>query len=442
MSILAQVAMPFSASASGASSGLVGTIGVQVVRGDGSVAVARTTADIIELVPGSGVYWWTCAAAPTVPGEYEVVWDTGLAPDTFASEDLIVGLGPVITSGGSGAPPYPTIGTVRAQAQQAQRAVRGREFTASYTFGLDGDALPDADTTVSVSIVNAEGYLVVSDVVATLAEPADDGTQVASIYMAASTTPQRDALTCLWGATITGAAVSQISTVDVCDARLYPLSDYLQYPELSGGKFTPAQLEAQRMWAEDRIEWECGCAFTGRYATETFTLGEPPELTLPEAQSYGGYGYGGIGGRGRGGAARLVLEHQDAQALRSITQTTLDSEGDTTITTIDLAYARLNAPAGEVLYRDPLGAGLYGDVVVGFEYGHPEPDVRRVALILARYRLLNGPLDSRATSMAVDGGTIQLLTPGVAGSVFGIPEVDAFIQRHNKRALGFVSAAR
>ena len=88
MAIIAQVSMPFSASASGATSGLVGTIGVQVVRGDGSIAVARTTDDIIELVPGSGVYWWTCSAAPTVPGEYEIVWDTGLAPEALAENGI------------------------------------------------------------------------------------------------------------------------------------------------------------------------------------------------------------------------------------------------------------------------------------------------------------------------------------------------------------------
>jgi hypothetical protein len=108
VSILAQVNMPFTASASGAASGLVGTIGVQVVRGDGSVAIARSTDDIIELVPGSGVYAWTCDSGPSVPGDYSIVWDNGAA--TFAAEDLIEALAPIVTSGGSGAPPYPTIG--------------------------------------------------------------------------------------------------------------------------------------------------------------------------------------------------------------------------------------------------------------------------------------------------------------------------------------------
>jgi hypothetical protein len=191
------------------------------------------------------------------------------------------------------------------------------------------------------------------------------------------------------------------------------------------------------MWAEDRIEWECGCAFTGRYMTEPFTLGEPPDL--PDNWSAPG-----PGGRGRGGSGvtRLVLRTQDVQALRSITQTTVDDEGNPTIAALDLAYARLDIPLGEVLYRDPTGNGLYGDVVVGFEYGRPEPDVRRVALILARYRLLNGPLDSRATQMVVEGGTVNLATPGMFGSVFGIPEVDNFVARHSKRALGFLSAGR
>jgi hypothetical protein len=430
--------MPFTASASGAAPGLVGTIGVQVVDSDGNVAIARTTTGILELVVGSGVYLWTYDSAPAVIGAYEVVWDNG--SDTFASEDMLVAAAPIATAGGSGAPPYPTIGTIRAQAQQAQRMVRGRAFVASYTFGLDGDAVPDDEIAVNVTIVNAEGYVVVNDLHATVNDNADVPPTVATFALTPSVTPQRDFLTCLWVATIGGVLVTQVSTIDVCDARLFQLGDYAQYPEIAKLDFTAVQLEQARMDAEDRLEWECGCAFTGRYGTEEHLL------------AYGHSRFTGLDWRWErnpvgDGDQRLALRRPFVQALRSISRAWIDpDDGTSGVHTLNLDYARLNTYRSVLHYRrDPtdVHGGLYGDLTIGYEHGQPVADCRRVALILARYRLMHGPLDQRATQMSVEGGgTINLATPGIQGSRFGIPEVDAFCDRHDQRVTGFVSGTR
>ena len=436
MSLVAQASMPFTASASGAATGLVGTIGVRVVDDEGNVVITRTTSGIIELVVGSGVYAWTYASAPATLGSYEIIWDTGST--AFASEDMLVVATP-ITTAGSGAPPYPTVADLSVQAQQAQRAVRGRPFTAAYTFGDDGDALPDGSTTVAVTIVNAEGYVVVNDLTATLAT-ASGGQQVASFNLAASVLPSRDFLTCLWVATIGGVPVTQVSTIDVCDARLFALGDYGQYPEIAAKSFTAAQLEQARMDAEDRLEWECGCAFTGRYGTEEHLLGHGRESAL-------GWGDWNRDWGSHDGTHRLVLRRPFVQALRSISRAWVDPDDSTSgVHTLNLDYARLDSHRSVIHCQpDPSDqyAGLYGDLTIGYEHGQPVADCRRICLILARQRLLHGPLDQRATQAPVEGGgSINLATPGLLGSRFGIPEVDAFCNDHDHRVRGFVSGTR
>jgi hypothetical protein len=81
---------PFLVYTQDAPSGLAGTIGVQVLDAHDNVVIARTTTDITELTPGSGIYQWSCGAAPATPGPYVVVWDTGQLPAQFRSELLQV----------------------------------------------------------------------------------------------------------------------------------------------------------------------------------------------------------------------------------------------------------------------------------------------------------------------------------------------------------------
>src|ERR1035437_1156467 len=69
-------------------SGLVGTIGIQIVQGAVTL-VARTTAGIVESPAGSGIYTATLTA-PTTAGDYLVVWDTGGGTPTWLDENLTV----------------------------------------------------------------------------------------------------------------------------------------------------------------------------------------------------------------------------------------------------------------------------------------------------------------------------------------------------------------
>lgn len=92
MAIYKQAGTTFEASTPPLTTGLVGTIGVRIMDGQGGTTTARSTAGIVETPAASGIY----AATLTAPaaGDYLVVWDTGGVTPTFGTEDLVVTTGP------------------------------------------------------------------------------------------------------------------------------------------------------------------------------------------------------------------------------------------------------------------------------------------------------------------------------------------------------------
>ena len=102
--IFVKPSVTMEATASGFNSGLVGTIGVRVTDGQGGTTMARQTSGIVESPAGSGIYTATFTSPSTV-GQFEVVWDDGGSPATWAAEDLTVtssGAVPVTGSPGVG----------------------------------------------------------------------------------------------------------------------------------------------------------------------------------------------------------------------------------------------------------------------------------------------------------------------------------------------------
>lgn len=80
----------FAASLTDAPSGLAGTLGVRIEGADGVEHTARTTAGIVEVVPGSGIYSKDDLVAPGDPGDYLVIWDTGGGTPVYGAEELVV----------------------------------------------------------------------------------------------------------------------------------------------------------------------------------------------------------------------------------------------------------------------------------------------------------------------------------------------------------------
>lgn len=88
MSIPAQPGTSFEATFQFAT-GLTGTVGVQLVDGQGGVIQARSTTGIVEHPSGSGIYTAT-RTAPSTAGTYNVVADSGGGSPAFKYETLIV----------------------------------------------------------------------------------------------------------------------------------------------------------------------------------------------------------------------------------------------------------------------------------------------------------------------------------------------------------------
>lgn len=87
--IFAKPSTSFESTATGFTSGLVGTIGVRVTDGVGGTTIARTTSGIVETPAGSGVYVATLTGPANV-GQYQVTWDDAGSPTTWAAEELTI----------------------------------------------------------------------------------------------------------------------------------------------------------------------------------------------------------------------------------------------------------------------------------------------------------------------------------------------------------------
>lgn len=373
----------FVAYVTNAPTGLVGTMGVEVVVSGGASSIARTTAGITEVVTGSGVYRVTLTA-PLAPGSYLVVWDTGGATPEYTTELLEVAVG-LLPNPTSSSVAYPDIANIRLRARSLQRVVVGRPFVASVTYGDDDDTIPTGP--VTLTLANAAGHVLADTVTAT-----QDGDSGRFTYPVSAATPGRlDLLTALWTTDRDGEPETVVTAIDVCASRFFPLAALRKFEELAD--YTTEELEQARLEAECFLEAQCGCAFAARYG----------EHTITSVRRVGSF----------------MLPHPAVHFLRSVL---IDGEE-----VDDLSEYEVDED-GAVYTPYSLNAGR---VAVAYEHGSSVPDAGRAALVLARHRIVNGPLDDRATGLSVEGGgVIHLLTPGVRGSVTGIPEVDVFIQRN------------
>lgn len=165
-----------------------------------------------------------------------------------------------------------------------------------------------------------------------------------------------------------------------------------RYPTLSTTEYTDAIIAQYRTTAERAIEDACGRAFVPRVATDTL--------------------------HGNGGTL-LQLTYP---FVRTVLSATVDG---TAVAAGDI----LVAGTSTVYY--PRWASGYSNIVITYEHGADSPsgEAQLAAMMLAKDWMVRGPVSDRATQELVsqDGGTVNLATPGMFGTHFGIPAVDAFV---------------
>jgi hypothetical protein len=267
-----------------------------------------------------------------------------------------------------------------------QRVLVDTAVTLNVTFqvgGADTDPSPD---TATVTITRDDGTALVTDAAAT-----PSGTGGFLYTLSAGQNDRLDILTAEWTSALgTLTTVTEVAggfLFTIAQARsLNPLSDPTKYP-------TQAIIDARTL-VETALEDACGVAFVPRYRREVVS---------------------GTGG------TELVLSSPRVTALRS---TTLD--GATVTDTVVPS-----APG--VIYTAGGWTRGFGNYSIAYEHGwpFPPPRVSQAALLWAKSVLVKGPIDDRTTSFSTEDGTFSLATPGIRGSVTGIPEVDATIAQYN-----------
>lgn len=269
-----------------------------------------------------------------------------------------------------------------------QRVLIAAPATLSASWYVDG-VVDDPGADVTATVTRADGSILTEDVAAT-----GSGATARTITLSVEQLGELASLTVTWQSDDLGALTTFVEVVGgfmftVTGARaLKPLENTTSYPLES--------ILAARTLAELALEETCAIAFVPRYARETLSGKGSTKLFT-----------------GRPLPRRVISA--------TVAGTPLDA-GELAELQVDAARGFIWRQAGW-----PLGDR---NIVLEYEHGHPSPPANgpRVALLLAKRYLVDSPVNDRATSLINQDGTTQfLVTAGVKGAVFDLPEVNAFV---------------
>lgn len=263
-------------------------------------------------------------------------------------------------------------------------------YTATASF-YSGGALADPGT-VTYAVVNDAGTSVASGTAS------GTGAAARTFSLTSTHTADLDVLTITWTSATLGTLVTQVEVVGGFVCSIGQIDAALT----RGGTATAyavADKERARAAAVDAFETACGVAFTPRYAREKF-FGDGYELLLPTPH------------------------------VRSLRSVSIDG---TALTADELAAIDVDTRAGRLIRQ----VGWFSwqrtrGITVTWEHGHTSApaDVSRAVAMLAAAALADGPYDDRGYGISDEGGSIRLLTAGVMGAYFSIPDVEAALRRY------------
>lgn len=290
-----------------------------------------------------------------------------------------------------------------------QRILRSTAATLAMAAYDGANATDPGDTTVTVT--RADGTTLKA------AGTAASGTGVSgrTLALSAVDTADLDLLTCVWETTNSGTLTT---TAEIVGARLFTLgearvSQTAKYPNLTDLQaISDDELDAARSWIEDEFANICGVSFIPRYTLETYD---------------------------RPGTWSQMLRHNDVSAVRSIEYRVLGNLTWTALTDDELASVIITR---EGVIESETGLPLWfpaRQLRIGYEYGRSQVplEIKRAALRLLAYGSTQSNMPDRALSYSDERGVFRLATPGMRGSWFGLPEVDAVLARYQNRTRGF-----
>lgn len=274
---------------------------------------------------------------------------------------------------------------------ELERILQNTPGTLSQQWYEDGAAVDPG--TVTLGITRADGTTLLAAGTGT----SGTGSNPRTYSLNTTQTALLDRFTVTWTSTSKGTLVSY---VEVVGGFLFSLSELSAEVTGSTATYTAAEKAAARLYAETQLEQACGVAFVPRYELETLS---------------------------GSGTSTLVLKWPRVRAVRSVVWTYNGVE--TALTSGDLSLLMRSSSGFVSGYSWTAGY----DWRIGYEHGHdfPSPGASEAALVLAKHKLIRGPIDERATQRPSEFGPVNLATPGMFGSLFGIRVVDAFVTANN-----------
>jgi hypothetical protein len=265
-----------------------------------------------------------------------------------------------------------------------QRGVSATLTLAVQVNEVGTDPSPDQAT---VTITRADGTALVTDGAAVNGD--SGGFQY---VLTPAQTALLDLLTVDWTFTLGGEAQTLTTYAEIVGGFHFNLAELRQFDPIDNQlQYSTDRLRRARTLAETAIEDACGVAFVPRYSYRS-------------VNSYGGTG--------------LDL----GPMVTRVRSASLNGVALTTGELADVTYA--GAPGRSSGWS----SGVW---TVGYEHGYPfcPPQVADASKRLARYFLVDSPIDDRFTSVSTDNGTFGIVTEGVRGAPTSIPRVNAVIEQ-------------
>jgi len=273
-----------------------------------------------------------------------------------------------------------------------QRVLRNTGASIGVTVSVDDVATDPAPDSATIAVTREDGTALVAANTSTT----NTGTGTFSFSLTPTHTALLDVLKATWTITRSGNVEQLVTYHEVVGGHVCTLPQ-IDANLAKGGTASGYSLgdkQAARDVATDAFELECGVAFTPRYRRLTVDGTSTTDLFLPDP--------------------RVI----------SITSATVDGSA--------LTVGDLGIYDNGSLYSATGWAAGRRNVVLKYEHGYMSPpaDVSRAVAMIAASVLKDGPFDDRGYAVTEDGGGVRLLTAGISGAAFSIPDVEAALQRH------------